>query len=58
LQQLSPHLYEEECAQVQAQFREAIELAEQAFFEEFSKLLEHLTERLSRARWTALCSRR
>ncbi|WP_425619159.1 hypothetical protein NA78x_002894 [Anatilimnocola sp. NA78] len=47
LQQLSPELYRQECERVQARFTEAMQLAEQAFFEEFSKLLEHLSERLT-----------
>ncbi|WP_315851589.1 hypothetical protein [Anatilimnocola aggregata] len=47
LQQLSPDLFQQECTRVQARFTEAIQLAEQAFFEEFAKLLEHLTERLT-----------
>jgi len=47
LQQLNPALYEQQCQRVQARFDEAVELAEQAFLEELSKLVEHLTERLS-----------
>jgi hypothetical protein len=47
LQQLSPELYEQQCRRVQARFEEAVELAEQAFSEELSKLVEHLSERLS-----------
>lgn len=47
LQQLSPELYEQEARRVAARFDEAIQLAEQAFTEELSKLLSHLTERLS-----------
>ena len=47
LQQLSPELYQHECQRVQARFDEAVQLAEQAFLEELSKLVEHLTERLS-----------
>jgi hypothetical protein len=47
LRQLSPALYQEECQRVQARFNEAIQLAEQAFVEELSKLTSHLTERLS-----------
>jgi hypothetical protein len=49
LQQLSPHLYEQECQRVAARFDEAIALAEQAFLEELSGLVNHLTERLSGA---------
>ena len=47
LRQLSPELYEEECRRVQARFEECVRLAEEAFTEEFSKLVMHLTERLS-----------
>lgn len=47
LQQLSPALYEEESRRVAARFDEAVALAEQAFTDEFSKLVAHLTERLS-----------
>ncbi len=47
LLQLSPELYEAERAQVAARFEEAVHLAEQAFTEEFARLVSHLTERLS-----------
>jgi len=47
LQQLNPELYEQECQRVQARFDEAVQLAEQAFLEELSKLVDHLGERLS-----------
>lgn len=47
LRELSPTLYEEECRRVASRFEKALELAEQAFVEEFSKLVSHLTERLS-----------
>ncbi|QGJ68698.1 Hypothetical protein PBC10988_3590 [Planctomycetales bacterium 10988] len=47
LQQLEPELYQQECQRVQARFEEAVQLAEQAFIEELSKLVEHLYERLS-----------
>ncbi|MFO0905702.1 MAG: hypothetical protein U0939_22030 [Pirellulales bacterium] len=47
LAQLQPELYAQECARVQARFEEALRLAEQAFFEELSQLVGHLTERLS-----------
>jgi len=49
LQQLNPALYEQQCQRVQARFDEAVQLAEQAFLEELSKLVEHLAERLSGA---------
>lgn len=47
LRQLNPVLFEQECQRVQARFDEAVQLAEQAFLEELSKLVSHLTERLS-----------
>lgn len=47
LRQLSPQLYQHEAARVAARFEEAVGLAEQAFTEELSKLISHLTERLS-----------
>ncbi|HBL48274.1 hypothetical protein [Gimesia sp.] len=47
LQQLSPELYEQECRRMQLRFDEAVQLAEQAFLEELTKLVEHLTDRLS-----------
>ncbi|WP_437191536.1 hypothetical protein [Planctomicrobium sp. SH527] len=47
LQQLNPELYEQECQRVQARFNEAVQLVEQAFLEELSKLVDHLGERLS-----------
>ena len=47
LQQLSPELFEEESRRVAARFEECIRLAEEAFTEEFGKLVAHLTERLS-----------
>lgn len=47
LRHLNPELYEQECQRMQARFDEAVQLAEQAFVEELSKLVEHLGERLS-----------
>ena len=47
LQQLSPELYEEERRRVAARFEEAVSLAEQAFVEELSSLVSHLSERLA-----------
>jgi hypothetical protein len=47
LQQLSPALYEQEKARVTARFDEAARLAEEAFITELSRLVSHLTERLS-----------
>jgi hypothetical protein len=49
LQQLSPELYEQERQRIAGRFDEAVRLAEQAFAEELSKLVTHLTERLSGA---------
>ncbi|REJ88278.1 MAG: hypothetical protein DWQ35_20070 [Planctomycetota bacterium] len=46
LQQLNPAIYEQECRRVEARFSEAVQLAEQAFLDEFSQLVSHLTERL------------
>lgn len=47
LMEISPELYQQECHRVQARFEEAVTLAEQAFTEEFGKLVQHLTERLT-----------
>ena len=46
LQQLNPELYEQECRRIQAWVDEAVQMAEQAFIEELSQLVSHLTERL------------
>jgi hypothetical protein len=47
LQQLSPELYAQECQRVQSRFTEAVRLAEEAFIDELTRLIAHLTERLS-----------
>ena len=47
LKLLSPELYEQEAQRVSARFQEAVQLAEQAFVDEFAKAVSHLTERLS-----------
>jgi len=47
LMKLDPELYRDEQARVQEKFREAVDLAEQAFLTEFASLVEHLTERLT-----------
>ena len=47
LVRLSPGLYEAERARVAARFEEAVQLAEQAFLEEFARLVSHLTGRIS-----------
>jgi len=44
---LSPGLYEEERARVASRFEEAVQLAEQAFLEEFARLVSHLAERVA-----------
>ena len=47
LMRLSPEIYQQEQERVARRFEEAVTLAEQAFASEFSKLVAHLTERLS-----------
>lgn len=47
LLRLNPHLYQQERERIVAKFDEAVKLAEEAFIAEFSKLITHLTERLS-----------
>lgn len=47
LRELSPELFRQEQARVQQRFNEAVRLAEEAFTAEFTKLVSHLTERLS-----------
>jgi hypothetical protein len=47
LQQRSPDLYRQESRRVAARFDEAVQLAEAAFIEEMSRLVSHLTERIS-----------
>ena len=47
LRQMCPEIYREEQARVAARFEEAVRLAEAAFAEELSGLVEHLAERLS-----------
>jgi hypothetical protein len=47
LMRLSPEIYEQEQRRVAARFEEAVRLAEQAFLEEFARLVSHLTERLT-----------
>ena len=47
LRQLSPELYQQECARIQGRFDEAVRLAEEAFSSELAKLVSHLTERLT-----------
>ena len=49
LRRLSPELYRQEAERVTARFDEAVQLAEQAFVEELSRLVSHLSERLSGA---------
>jgi hypothetical protein len=47
LRELKPELYEQECQRVTARFEEAVQLAEETFTVELSKLISHLTERLT-----------
>jgi hypothetical protein len=47
LRQLNPEIYEQECQRMRHRFDEAVQLAEQAFMEELSQLVGHLTERLT-----------
>lgn len=47
LRQLSPELYRQESERVMARFDEAVRMAEEAFMEELSRIVSHLTERLS-----------
>jgi hypothetical protein len=49
LMQLSPTLYAAERERVRGRFEEAVRLAEAAFLDEFAKLVEHLTERITGA---------
>lgn len=44
---LSPQIYEQERARVAGRFEEAVRLAEQAFLDEFARLVGHLTERVT-----------
>ena len=46
LVQLAPGLYEAERARVAARFEEAVQLAEQAFLDEFARLVGHLSGRI------------
>jgi hypothetical protein len=47
LLRLRPELFEQERQRIAARFDEAVKLAEEAFTSEFSKLVAHLTERLT-----------
>src|SRR5262252_1208831 len=47
LVQLSPELYQREQERIRARFEEAVRLAEQAFLEEFARVVNHLTERIT-----------
>jgi hypothetical protein len=44
---LSPELYRQEQVRVRARFEEAVQLAEQAFLDEFARLVAHLAERVT-----------
>lgn len=47
LRRLSPELYQAECERVQSRFNQAVEMAEQAFFDELVRLVDHLSNRLT-----------
>jgi hypothetical protein len=47
LMRVAPEVFEEERRRVMARFEEAVSLAEQAFATELTRLLSHLTERLT-----------
>jgi len=47
LRRLNPEVYAQECDRVRNRFDEAVQLAEGAFLEELSKLVDHVAERLS-----------
>jgi hypothetical protein len=47
LMQLSPGLYQQEQERVRVRFEEAVRLAEQGFLEEFARLVDHITDRIS-----------
>jgi hypothetical protein len=47
LLRLNPHLYQQERNRITQRFDDAVRLAEEAFVGEFSKLVSHLTERLT-----------
>jgi hypothetical protein len=49
LMHLHPEIYQQEQERIARRFEEAVQLAEQAFVAEFSKVVSHLTERLSSA---------
>ena len=44
---VSPELYRQEQDRVRARFEEAVQLTEQAFLDEFAKVVAHLSERIS-----------
>jgi hypothetical protein len=46
LMRINPEIYQQEQERVARRFEEAIQLAEQAFISEFSRLVSHLAERL------------
>ncbi len=47
LRRLNPQLYQQEAERIARRFDEALEMAESAFMQELSELIEHLTQRLS-----------
>ena len=46
LRQINPAIYRQECERVRHRFDEAVQMAENAFIEELTQLLDHLGERL------------
>ena len=47
LRRLQPEIYSQECDRIRSRFAEAVEMAEQAFVDELSELVSHLSERLA-----------
>jgi len=47
LRRLQPELYQQECERIRGRFYLSVHLAEQAFMEELTNLVSHLSERLS-----------
>ena len=47
LRRLNPQLYQQECDRMRGRFDEAVQLAEGAFLDELSKLVDHLSERIA-----------
>ncbi len=47
LRRLNPEMYQQECDRIRSRFNDAVQMAETAFVEELSKLVDHLGERLA-----------